>query len=64
MTRLKKTVKIRGQQTYLLVTIPKAIEQLMDVKKGEYLDVIYEDGKVYLQKTSNEEQPTEGVPIK
>lgn len=54
MTRLKKTVKIRGQQTYLLVTIPKAIEQLMDVKKGEYLDVIYEDGKVYLQKTNNE----------
>lgn len=55
MGRLAKKVKVRRQKTELLVGIPTAITQLMDLTENDKVEIIYENGELTVKKVEQEE---------
>lgn len=50
MAKFSKKVKLRKQRTELLVCIPVAIGQLMELDETNNVIVTYEDGKITIEK--------------
>ena len=49
MIKLKRNVKIRKQRETLLMSIPKPIAEMMDIKKGDTAVVTYEGNKLIVE---------------
>lgn len=50
MAKLIKKVKLRKQRTELLMGIPTAIVQLMDLTENDKVEVTYENGELTVRK--------------
>lgn len=55
MAKLSKKVKIRNQRETLLISIPKAIAEMMEMTKGGTAIVTYEKGKLTVEVAKDNE---------
>ena len=55
MAKLSRKVKIRSQRETLLISIPKAMAEMMNLQKGEMVNVNYENGKLTVEAVKENE---------
>ena len=56
MAKLSRKVKIRNQKETLLISIPKAMAQMLDMKKGGTVIVTYDNDKLIVDVVKEDEQ--------
>lgn len=49
MAKLSRKVKIRNQKETLLISIPKAMAQMLEMKKGGTVIVTYDNDKLIVE---------------
>ena len=49
MIKLKRNVKIRKQRETYLISIPKAMAEMMEIEKGDTATVTYEGNKLIVE---------------
>ena len=55
MIKLSKKVKVRKQRETLLISIPKAMAQMMGIEKGEKVLVTYNKDKLIVEAVKDDE---------
>ena len=55
MIKLKRNVKIRKQRETYLISIPKAMAEMMDIKKGDTAVVTYDKDKLIVEMLKDNE---------
>lgn len=55
VAKLSRKVKIRSQRETLLISIPKAMAEMMNLQKGEMVNVNYENGKLTVEAVKENE---------
>ena len=56
MAKLRKKVKIRNQRETLLISIPKAMAEMLEFKKGGTAIITYDKDKLIVEVLKNDEQ--------
>lgn len=55
MAKLTKKVKVRKQREGLLIGIPKAMEQMMELTEQSRVNITYDNGKLIVELVKEDE---------
>ena len=55
MAKLRKKVKVRTQREALLINIPKAMAEMMEIKKGSSVMITHDKDKLIVEMLKDDE---------